>query len=372
MKKKVILTLLVFACSLLVVVALNYGLSAGVMHNYPDAEYLTSEEASVRPAYGQLSAKEQALYTALYRGIEEEKEIIPLPFEVKGNEYSKVFRILEKQEGEFFYLDSVYYTAKKVREAKMAYKAALDTKLRRGELESAVQKAVNGGSEIRGGYYIATYISNYIINRCKYVIGDDGGYASTAYGCLVEGEANCEGYSKAFNLLASKMGLESQVITGTTDRGENHAWNQVKIGVEWYNIDVTWEDTDISGEIRSEYFLRPDKVFYRSHNADEELFKPFECTSDNWNVYKSSGHHASNLEQAVQIVKNALSSGNNTIDVELSDLDTYDKFKYLMSSEERILPIMEETGVSTDGTIVIRFKENIDELCITVIIDREE
>ncbi len=372
MKKKVILTLFAFACFLFIAVALNYGLTSGVMRNYPDAEYLTSEEAAVRPVYDQLSIKEQALYTALYRGIDEEMEIIPLPFEVKGDDYSKVFRILEKQEGEFFFLDSVYYTAKKVREAKMAYKAELDTELRRGELNNAVQKAVNGGSDIRGGYYIATYISNYIINHCRYVIGDDGGFASTAYGCLVEGKANCEGYSKAFNLLAAKMGLESQVITGTTDKGENHAWNQVKIGVEWYNIDVTWEDTDVAGEIRSEYFLRPDKVFYRSHTADDDLFKPYECTRDDWNVYKSGGHHADNLEQALEIVKNALSSGNNTIDVELSDLDTYEKFRYIMSTEERVLPLMEEAGVSVDGTFIIRFKENIDELCITVIIDREE
>ena len=370
MKKKVILTLLVFACCLFAAVALNYGFATGFMRNYPDAEYLTYEEAAVRPVYYELGTKEQALYTALYRGINEEKEVIPLPFEVKGEEYSKVFRILEKQEGEFFFLDSVYYTAKKVHEAKMAYKPELDLELRRGELRNAVKKAVKGGSSIRGNYYIATYISNYIINNCKYVLGDDDSYASTAYGCLVEGKANCEGYSKAFNLLAAEMGLESQLITGTTDTGENHAWNQVKIGTEWFNLDVTWEDTDVAGEIRSEYFLRPDKAFSRTHFADEELFEPQKCTSDNWNTFKVSGHHAENLEKALSILKDSLSSGNDTIDIGFADSDTYSQFKYVITNEERVAELFDEAGVSADGDIVIRLRENPGELCITVLIDK--
>ena len=372
MKKKTILTLLMFVCALFAAVTVNFVLSSGVIGKYPDAEYLTAEEAAVRPVYSQLSAREKAIYTSLYRGVKEEKETIPLPFETKGSEYSKIYRIFEKQEGEFFFLDSVYYTAKKVREAKIAYKNEFDTGFRRNELNNAVKKALKGGSDIRGDYYIATYLSNYIINNCKYVIGDDDGYASTAYGCLVEGKANCEGYSKAFNLLASGMGLESQLITGTTDTGENHAWNQVKIGVEWYNLDVTWEDTDVAGEVRKEYFLRPDKVFARSHIADGELFEPQKCSNDNWNAYKSSGHHADTLEQATKIVKDALSSGNNTIDIEFSDLDTYDKFKYIMSSEDRLFPIIQESGAEFNGAVVVKFRENEAELCMTVIIDSEE
>ena len=45
------------------------------------------------------------------------------------------------------------------------------------------------------------------------------------------------------------MGLESQLITGITDKGENHAWNQVKVDGDWYNSDVTWADTDDGDEV---------------------------------------------------------------------------------------------------------------------------
>ena len=318
------LLLLLFALTSFAAVAAKYLIDTGLLRGYPGADYLTPQEAALRPVYDGLDIKEKAVYSALYRGISKKEDIIPLPFEVKGSEYSKVYRILEKQEGEFFYLDSVYYTAKKVRDAKMAYKDSYDIDLKIGEFNSAVEKAVKGGSGIYGGYYIATYISNYIINNCRYVVG------------------------------------------------ENHAWNQVKIGLDWYNIDVTWEDTDVEGEVRREYFLRPDKEFSRTHKPDDELFKPHVCLKDDWSFFKVSGRFAETLEQAENIVKDSLRSGNNTIDIEFSDLDTYEKFKYIMTTEDRVRSIIQESGAVFEGMISVKFRENIDEKCLTVIIEEEK
>ncbi len=372
MKKKLVVLLLVFSLTLFAAVGMKYVIDTGFLRGYPDAEYLTAEEASARPVYNKLTVRERAIYSALYRGIKEKKETIPLPFEVKGGEYSKVYRILEKQEGEFFYLDSVYYTAKKIREARIAYKKELDTELRVNSFDSAVKKAVAGGSGTYGSYYIAAYISNYIINNCKYVIGEDDMYASTAYGCLVEGKANCEGYAKAFDVLAAKMGLESQLITGVTDKGENHAWNQVKIGLDWYNIDVTWEDTDVAGDVRREYFLRPDSVFLRSHTPDEELFEPEKCVKDEWSFFKVTGSFADSIEQAEDIIKSNIRAGSRSIDIEFDSLDLYEKFVYVMNNEERVRSIIQDSGVSFDGILSIKLRENMEERCLTVIIEEEK
>ena len=58
----------------------------------------------------------------------------------------------------------------------------------------------------------------------------------------MEGEALCEGYAKAFDLLAKELDLPSVLVTGVDDSNGNHAWNQVKINGDWYNTDVTWEN----------------------------------------------------------------------------------------------------------------------------------
>ena len=63
-------------------------------------------------------------------------------------------------------------------------------------------------------------------------------YLYSAYGALCCGKCVCDGYSRAFNLLARKAGIPSiEVING------NHAWNVYKIGNKYYEIDTTKKQT---------------------------------------------------------------------------------------------------------------------------------
>ena len=67
-----------------------------------------------------------------------------------------------------------------------------------------------------------------------------------AYGALINHKAVCSGYAKAFDILAKSCGLSSTVVTGEATNTNNesgpHAWNQIYLDGEWYNVDVTWED----------------------------------------------------------------------------------------------------------------------------------
>ena len=66
----------------------------------------------------------------------------------------------------------------------------------------------------------------------------------TAYGALINGDCVCAGYAAAFKLLADQAGIESIVTTGMLDGTVAHAWNKVKIGGEWQNVDVTNNDNE--------------------------------------------------------------------------------------------------------------------------------
>lgn len=59
------------------------------------------------------------------------------------------------------------------------------------------------------------------------------------YGTLISGKAVCEGYSKAAKLLFNKLGIESDVITN-----DEHGWNYVKVNGKYYQMDLTWDDSD--------------------------------------------------------------------------------------------------------------------------------
>ncbi len=103
--------------------------------------------------------------------------------------------------------------------------------------------------------------------------------ASTAYGALVcdssglKNSALCGGYAFAFEYLCQRAGIPCAYITGiaSPDAGDKskegyHAWNIIKIGDEWLETDVNWDDFDYDrkiedAQIRS-HILNDNKLTY--------------------------------------------------------------------------------------------------------------
>lgn len=64
----------------------------------------------------------------------------------------------------------------------------------------------------------------------------------TPHGALVNGEAVCLGFATAFQLLMDMLDIECITVVGAAfNSSENHAWNMVKLGDEWYCVDATWD-----------------------------------------------------------------------------------------------------------------------------------
>lgn len=118
-------------------------------------------------------------------------------------------------------------------------------------------------------YQKVKLIHDYIVNNTEY----DTSYTNyNAYSALINKSSVCQGYS----LLAYKMlieaGVPTKIVTGFGD-GEAHAWNIVKIGEVWYNLDCTWDDPITSnGEqiLQYDYFLKNEKDFI-NHMRDTEF-----------------------------------------------------------------------------------------------------
>ena len=76
----------------------------------------------------------------------------------------------------------------------------------------------------------------------------------TCVGALVDGKANCQGYSDAFYLLGTMAGFDVYKIYGSSkENGEGHTWNGVKLGGKIYMVDVTWGDKDGWGKSGKSY-----------------------------------------------------------------------------------------------------------------------
>lgn len=111
-------------------------------------------------------------------------------------------------------------------------------------------------------------IIKWLVANCSYESTDDWSN-STAYSCIINGEAQCAGYADAFLQTAKACGLEARYVYNTT-----HAWNLVKIEGDWYHVDVTWEDPIGSNsygfsKLRNKYINLEDSQVkgIRSHNT---------------------------------------------------------------------------------------------------------
>lgn len=186
----------------------------------------------------------------------------------------------------------------------------LNFELTYDELEEAketfdrtVEEIVANAPKESGEYGVEIYINDYIIEHCDYVSG--ASMSHNAYGALVNGEAVCDGYSRAFQVLCNRLGIECVGINGycpefNKENGESsdtgHMWNCVKIGGNWYHFDVTWNDGSehiqqylyfnlTTEEIEKTHTISP---LYDSGSSFDKLYNVFvpECTSEEYNYMK--------------------------------------------------------------------------------------
>ena len=152
----------------------------------------------------------------------------------------------------------------------------LCTKAERTSMEAALKRTV---AEIKklipanaSDYEIELFLHDYICQNVSYVDTGANDMRYTAYGALVEKQAICEGYARAMQLLLNEFSIPSTLVCGySLERGESHMWNSVKIGGDWYNLDVTWDDDDQNRLTTHRYFNLTDSELSKTHIADPDF-----------------------------------------------------------------------------------------------------
>lgn len=81
-----------------------------------------------------------------------------------------------------------------------------------------------------------------------------------AYSAIENGQSVCAGYARAFQFLMQELGIPCFYCTGYA--GESHAWNIVLLDGKYYNVDVTWDDTN---PLTYDYFNKTDAEFSDTH-----------------------------------------------------------------------------------------------------------
>ena len=152
------------------------------------------------------------------------------------------------------------------------------TQAQEADAQAALQEAMEAIALTSGddAYTRICKVAGYIREHVQYdLVHRDHPHfhlRSTMYGALVYGRATCQGYAVAAYRMLREAGVDARILTGTAvapdGSEEQHAWNLVRIGDAWYNLDLTWtsdadawflkSDADFPGHIRDAQFQTPE------------------------------------------------------------------------------------------------------------------
>ncbi len=143
-----------------------------------------------------------------------------------------------------FSLTMIYYTTA---QQEQQMNGAVDSLL--GSL------SLSGKSDYEKVYAVYDYICDNITYDNLHLYDNAYTLKYSAYAALINKTAVCQGYGTLFYRLMLEMGIDSRLIAG--EAGGPHAWNIVKLGDVYYNLDSTWD----AGSETWEYFLKNSEGF---------------------------------------------------------------------------------------------------------------
>ena len=196
-------------------------------------------EPELRYYYQQLTVREKKIFDTLYTGIVSFDAEINTGY-FNETELQHVMSAMNMDCPELFQRGFEYsYSSNSVR---------IDYRMSPSEYQRRCQHIHNVFNQLKASFTAAgndfdkqLLIYRYLIDHCDYLVAED---KSTAYAdaCLCDGRAQCEGYATALNLLLRCAGIQSICV-----HSEDHSWNIVRINGDWYNCDVTFDDTGTKG-----------------------------------------------------------------------------------------------------------------------------
>lgn len=310
--------------------------------------------------YNSLSDDMKEVFKEMYHGVSSYSDKIKLSTPITEKQLTKLVYILQFDCPMLFNIDINYNYDEKNGKVIAFYPEYSMTKKEYAFKLEKVDNFVNDFTKSMSDmsdYEKQLYIHDYITSNTVYDVETTDN--NNIYGCLINGQANCKGYSSAYIYLLRNVGIESaQVIGEIKQNGETigHSWALNKIDGDYYYTDVCWDDIEGYNDISNDYVFF--NMTYNEMISNRKLDKQYqylgeipESTATMYSYYKSKGLYAETYEDAYKIIKEklpeSLSSQNKSFVIQCKNGDVYNKLT------NNITSIIEE--LISNGTISINY-----------------
>lgn len=354
--KRFIAVFIIFSVVLSLFVAVSADESKTKTLEDPRGKYLS--------AYSYDTALEQTL-TGAWDNYASKVNI--LKYKISEEELSVYFYISDLYPEYFYLANNINYDTSSAGYVTYIYitylykKEVCDTQ--RAQLNSAVDNILSKMNGIESDEDKVVFIHDYISTHNEYdpdgVSGDVNAvddYSFTAYGCLVNGVSVCQGMSDAFVLLCKNLGISAGMASS-----ENmvHVWNFVKLGEEYYHLDITWDDSaeevglpfdgdnflDVKGFVSHQYFIKSDEQMLSLDHYDwDQLYYATDSVAYNnyyWKGVYSHIYYINGYQYYIKnscLIKRNASTGEEEALYTINDGNYYvSGTKYVWDSENAVL-----------------------------------
>lgn len=240
------------------------------------------------------------------------------------------------------------------------------------KVEEYVEKVKTLCPQDAGDYDKIKFVYDYLITTNEYV--QDSPNNQNLLSVVENGKTVCQGYTKAMQLLLTKMGVFCTLVNGTAcgrsgvpnaeelKDAQNaewggHVWNIVRCNGNYYNVDVTWGDSGITllnsdgtlskdVEVNYEFFLVDDEYLEKTHDPKPVVHMP-RCISMEDSFYQHEGLYFTGIDPAqfTRAFESALSSGSSIVFIKASDEGVYEDIRRHLFDEQNVFEYMGRTNV---------------------------
>ena len=219
------------------------------------------------PYYQMLDDKGKHLYRQIFANAEDLNQTFTPVEEINAKQLKSVFSAVYNDHPALFWLDTAY-SCKCRRNGEVVEiglqfnKTAKDLDNAKQTFSENAEKILSDARKLDNDYEKEKFVHNALIDKITYA--KNAPMSQSAYSGLVGGKTVCAGYARAFQYLLQQLDIPCYYCTGYA--GESHAWNIVKLGDDYYNADVTWDDTEAGNY---DYFNKTDADYASTHMRQE-------------------------------------------------------------------------------------------------------
>ena len=222
-----------------------------------------SFDSTMYPYYGMLDEEQRAMYRQIYANALERNESFKPAISFQNSDLKRVFEAVYNDHPELFWLETAY-SSKYLQHGQcieiiLKYNETVENfKEAKRKFEAAAQEIISETEQFAKLEAKEKMVHDELVEKVAY--NEKAAMGQSAYSALVNKQSVCAGYARAFQYIMQRLGVPCYYCMGVSEG--DHAWNIIKLGGRYYNVDVTWDDTNPS---TYDYYNKTDKEYAATH-----------------------------------------------------------------------------------------------------------